>query len=62
MRATFKKLLIDDIRVFIEFALSKMRLMFNEQTRMRVRFNFFKIADAIMSLYHYFNENVFVFL
>ena len=54
MRATFEKWLIDNMRVFVELASSKMRLMFNEQTRIRVQFNFFKIADAITSLCHHF--------
>ena len=30
MRATFEKKLIDNMRVFVEFALSKMRLIFDE--------------------------------
>ena len=36
MRATFEKWSIDDVRAFVEFASSKMRLMFSEQARMRV--------------------------
>ena len=62
MRATFKKWSINNVRVFIEFALLKMRLMFNEQARMRVQFDFFKIANAIILLCCYFNDNVVVFL
>ena len=58
MRATFKKRLIDNVHVFVEFASSKMQLMFDEQTHMRVRFDFFKIANAILLLYCYFNNNV----
>ena len=58
MRATFEKWSIDDVRVFVEFTLSEMRLMFDEQTRMRVRFDFSEIADAITSLCRHFDDNV----
>ena len=61
MRATFKKWLINDVRVFVEFASSKMRLMFNKQTRMRVQFDFSEIANAITSLCHHFDDNIIVF-
>ena len=61
MRATFEKWLIDDVRAFVELASSKMRSMFNEQTHMRVRFDFFKIINAIMLLCRHFNNNVVVF-
>ena len=62
MRATFKKWSIDDVRIFVEFASLKMRLMFNKQTRMRARFDFFKIANAIILLCRHFDDNVVVFL
>ena len=48
--------------VFVEFALSKMRLMFDEQARMRVRFNFFEITNAITLLCRHFDDNVIAFL
>ena len=61
MRAAFERWLIDDVRVFVKFASSKMRLMFDEQTRMRARFGFFKIANAIMLLCRHFNDSVVIF-
>ena len=62
MRATFEKWSIDDVRVFIELASLKMQSIFNKQTRMRVRFDSFKIANAIILLYRHFNDNIVVFL
>ena len=62
MRATFKKWLINDVRIFVEFASLKMWSIFNEQTRINVRFDFFKTANVIMSLYHHFDNNIVVFL
>ena len=50
------------MRVFVEFTSLKMQLMFNEQTRMRVQFDFFEIANMIILLYRHFNDNVVVFL
>ena len=57
----FKKKLINNVRIFVEFTLSKMQLMFDEQIRMRVRFDFFKIINAITLLCRHFNDNIIVF-
>ena len=56
-----KKWLIDDVRVFVELALSKMRLMFDKQIRMRVRFDFSEIANMITLLCRHFDDNIVVF-
>ena len=60
MRATSEKWLIDDVHVFVELASSKMWLIFNEQTRMRAWFDFFKTANTITSLCRHFDDNVVV--
>ena len=61
MRAAFEKRSIDDVRVFVEFASSEMRSMLDEQTRICVRFDFSKTADAITSLCRHFDDNIVVF-